>query len=130
MSATARRIREYEMEYGVREVEPFIDAVLAIQEHIDPSLHNSPAKKGKTQANRRAEPEKDIVRFIAENASRLEAWQRDIMFMLREEMLYFWPQIETKIMNEGWATFWHMRIMRELDLTPEEAIEYSRMNAQ
>src|SRR5690606_5674796 len=59
----------------------------------------------------------------------LEDWQRDIMTMIREEMLYFWPQLETKIMNEGWATYWHQRIMREMDLTTEEAIEYSKLNA-
>jgi len=44
-------------------------------------------------------------------------------------MLYFWPQIETKIMNEGWASYWHTRILRELDLTPEETIEYSKLNS-
>src|SRR5690606_15961375 len=44
-------------------------------------------------------------------------------------MLYFWPQIETKIMNEGWATYWHQRIMRELDLSSEETIEYAKLNA-
>jgi len=60
----------------------------------------------------------------------LEDWQRDIMTMLREEMLYFWPQLETKIMNEGWASYWHVRIMRELDLTEEEAIEFAKLNAQ
>lgn len=49
--------------------------------------------------------------------------------MMREEMLYFWPQIETKIMNEGWASYWHLRIVRELDLTEDEAIEFSKLNA-
>src|SRR5690606_1303382 len=59
----------------------------------------------------------------------LEDWQRDVMSMLRDEMLYFWPQIETKIMNEGWASYWHIRIMRELDLTPDETIEFAKLNA-
>lgn len=48
---------------------------------------------------------------------------------MREEMLYFWPQLETKIMNEGWATYWHQRIMRELDLTADETIEFAKLNA-
>src|SRR5690606_7817177 len=69
-------------------------------------------------------PEKDVLLFIQEYSRELEDWQRDIMTMIREEMLYFWPQLETKIMNEGWATYWHQRIMREMDLTTEEAIEY------
>jgi len=49
--------------------------------------------------------------------------------MMREEMLYFWPQLETKIMNEGWASYWHQRIVRELDLTSAEAIEFAKLNA-
>ncbi|ETT33406.1 stage V sporulation protein R, partial [Paenibacillus sp. FSL R7-269] len=50
------------------------------------------------------EPEKDIVWFIQQYSTALEDWQRDIMTMLHDEMLYFWPQMETKIMNEGWAS--------------------------
>src|SRR5690606_12958838 len=74
-------------------------------------------------------PEKDILYFVQEHSRELDGWQRDILTMMREEMLYFWPQLETKIMNEGWATFWHQRIMRELDLTPAETIEFSKLNA-
>lgn len=44
-------------------------------------------------------------------------------------MLYFWYQLETKIMNEGWASYWHQRIIRELDLTSDEAIEFAKLNA-
>ena len=51
--------------------------------------------------------EKDILLFILEHSRELEEWQRDILTMMREEMLYFWPQLETKIMNEGWASYWH-----------------------
>lgn len=51
------------------------------------------------------------------------------MTMLRDEMLYFWPQMETKIMNEGWASYWHQRIVRELDLTGEETVEFAMLNA-
>lgn len=75
------------------------------------------------------EPEKDIVLFIQEYSTVLEPWQRDILTILWEEMLYFWPQLETKIMNEGWASYWHLRIMRELDLTPEESIEFAKLHA-
>ena len=49
--------------------------------------------------------------------------------MMREEMLYFWPQLETKIMNEGWASYWHQRILREMDLTTDETIEFAKLNA-
>ncbi|MCL6638722.1 MAG: SpoVR family protein [Firmicutes bacterium] len=75
------------------------------------------------------QPEKDVMLFIIQHAKDLEDWQRDILSVVRQEMLYFWPQLETKIMNEGWATYWHLRIMREIDLDEAEAIEFSKMHA-
>lgn len=75
------------------------------------------------------QPEKDILLFIMEHAKDLEEWQLDIISTLRDEMLYFWPQMQTKIMNEGWATYWHLRIMREMDLTESEALEFAKMHA-
>ncbi|HWI54612.1 MAG TPA: SpoVR family protein [Desulfobacteria bacterium] len=75
------------------------------------------------------EPEKDVLGFIAANSKQMEEWERDVVFIVREEMLYFWPQIETKIMNEGWASLWHARIMRELDLNEDETIEFAKMHA-
>ena len=74
-------------------------------------------------------PEKDLLLFLEEYSRELEDWQRDILTMMREEMLYFWPQLETKIMNEGWASYWHQRILRELDLTTVETIEFATLNA-
>ena len=164
MAATAERIRQYEKRYGRQEVESFLDAVLSIEEHIDPSLmrpqlewsleddeideEEEPVKrtpyddlwaldrKEAAQVSQKMKrkkfpprPEKDLLLFIVHYSRELEEWQRDIVTMIREEMLYFWPQLETKIMNEGWATYWHQRILRELDLTTEEAIEYAKLNA-
>src|SRR5439155_10732916 len=59
-------------------------------------------------------PEKDILLFIMRHAPHLQPWQRDIIEIVRSEMLYFVPQMQTKVMNEGWASIWHSRIMREL----------------
>ncbi|PFU20493.1 stage V sporulation protein SpoVR [Bacillus cereus] len=163
MSATAERVKAYEHKYGKEEVETFLDAVLAIQEHIDPSLmrpklawsiddlEEEVEKKKVSQyddlwnlddRNKKRErsnirkkkkippqPEKDLLLFIEEYSRELEDWQRDILTMMREEMLYFWPQLETKIMNEGWASYWHQRILREMDLTSDEAIEFAKLNA-
>jgi stage V sporulation protein R len=56
------------------------------------------------------EPERDVLLFLIEYAP-LENWQQDFLFMLREEMYYFAPQRQTKIMNEGWATYWHSKMM-------------------
>jgi len=74
-------------------------------------------------------PDKDLLLFIMKHARDLEDWQRDAISVIRDEMLYFWPQMETKIMNEGWASYWHLRILRELDLDEEEVIEFSKMHA-
>ncbi|MBP1905285.1 stage V sporulation protein R [Paenibacillus turicensis] len=147
MSATAERIKHYELRYGRNQVEQFIDAVIAIQEHIDPQLIQPHHMNKRRQMEKLIElakkdtqeqgeiplfppkPEKDVVWFIQEYSSTLEEWQRDIMSMLRNEMLYFWPQMETKIMNEGWASYWHQRIIRELPLSSEETIEYAKLNS-
>lgn len=48
---------------------------------------------------------KDLVLFLINHSKVLDDWQRDILTVIREEMLYFWPQVETKIMNEGWPSY-------------------------
>jgi stage V sporulation protein R len=70
------------------------------------------------------EPERDVLAFLMEHAP-LERWQRDIVDMLREEAYYFAPQRQTKIMNEGWATYWHAKIMTEKACKPEEIIDFA-----
>jgi stage V sporulation protein R len=69
-------------------------------------------------------PESDILLFLVEHAP-LKNWQRDILSIIREEMYYFLPQGQTKIMNEGWATYWHSRIMTEKVLNDVEVIDYA-----
>lgn len=49
------------------------------------------------------EPDKDLIGFLRDHAPDLERWQRDVLNMIREEMIYFIPQMRTKIINEGWA---------------------------
>jgi stage V sporulation protein R len=69
-------------------------------------------------------PEKDVLLFIIEHAP-LERWQRDILSIIREEAYYFAPQAQTKIMNEGWASYWHSKLMTERLLTDAEVIDYA-----
>jgi stage V sporulation protein R len=83
----------------------------------------------KEQAKFPAAPEKDLLLFIAENATHLQDWQRDIIYIVRNEMLYFLPQMQTKIMNEGWASYWHARILRELDLTEAEYVDFASLHS-
>lgn len=159
MAASAERIRRYELQYGKEVVEEFLDHVLAIQEHINPSYrdrNHQYRKQPPTTKTKQTtpyddlwkldekpqpqsditspktfpkQPEKDLLLFIMNHSRVLEDWHQDILTILRDEMLYFWPQLETKIMNEGWASYWHIRIMRELDLTEAETIEFAKLNA-
>lgn len=162
----ARRMSEYEFDHGRKVVEEFLDAVLSIEEHIDPNFfikrqaadeRDSRDKKPRRREGRYDDlltkeelqeqseqeepdldrrrkpsievPEKDLVFFIMKNSPSLEPWQRDVMAMLHEEMEYFIPQLQTKIMNEGWASIWHSRIMRELDLPTDEYLEFAELHS-
>lgn len=76
------------------------------------------------------EPVKDLLWFIANYADDLEEWQRDVMHIIRDEMRYFLPQMQTKIMNEGWAAYWHTKIMNELFENMDEAFNFAKMNSR
>jgi stage V sporulation protein R len=64
-------------------------------------------------------PEYDLLWFIAQYAPDLEQWERDIFLMVRSESLYFYPVFACQIMNEGWASYWHARLLREADFLPQ-----------
>lgn len=61
------------------------------------------------------EPYDDVVGFIIKHG-KLEEWEKDIVRIVKRETEYFMPQIETKTMNEGWASYWHYNILKSLDL--------------
>ncbi|MEK9175543.1 MAG: SpoVR family protein, partial [Patescibacteria group bacterium] len=69
-------------------------------------------------------PDDDLLLFIAEHNPHLHEWQKNIMRIVHEEAQYFIPQIETKIMNEGWASYWHKKILDSLDLPQELYLEF------
>jgi len=69
-------------------------------------------------------PEEDILLFIRDHNPQLADWERDLLTMVHEQAQYFIPQIETKIMNEGWASFWHKRILEALDLPQGLRLEF------
>ncbi|MCL1142615.1 SpoVR family protein [Shewanella gaetbuli] len=61
-----------------------------------------------------SEPQENILYFIEKNAPLLEPWQREIVRIVRKMAQYFYPQKQTQVMNEGWATFWHYTILNRL----------------
>ena len=157
-SVNAERIRRYEFEHGTGAVEQFLDAVLSIEEHVDPVEEHATKADGERdekptrrttayddlfaldeaseaapmrKARKRfpVEPQRDLLSFLQENTPHLEDWQRDVIATVRQERLYFVPQVRTKILNEGWATLWHSRILRELELPDDEYSDFARLNA-
>lgn len=153
------RIAQYEEEFGWREVENFLDAVMCVEEHFDPTsttikpgpirnadgsrstgirtsdyddLWNIMGRENAPKPRQRKFPEeseKDLLMFLARYGRDLEEWQRDIISMVREEMMYFLPQIRTKIMNEGFASLAHERILERYLIKSEDIWEFRRLHS-
>lgn len=99
------------------------------EEHDDRWKHLSypDPPKDKTQV---MNPVYDLLGFIAHYQPYLKDWERDLLNIVRDETQYFLPQIETKIMNEGWASFWHYTILSRLDLPPQNHMDFLRAHNQ
>ena len=69
------------------------------------------------------QPERDVMGFLLRHAP-LTAWQADVLSIIRDEAYYFAPQGQTKIMNEGWASYWHSTIMTRQGLTAADVVNY------
>jgi stage V sporulation protein R len=65
-------------------------------------------------------PEQDLLWFISQYGEELEDWERDIFLAVRAESFYFYPVFACQIMNEGWASYWHARLLREADFLPQD----------
>ena len=74
------------------------------------------------------QPQRDVMQFLIEHAP-LDHWQTDVLEIVRDEAYYFAPQAMTKIMNEGWASYWHSKILTEKTLTAAEVIDYADANS-
>jgi stage V sporulation protein R len=100
-----------------------------MQDYINPPeyLDRQRLKLEEEQAKRRRfppEPRRDVLGFLLAHAP-LESWERDILDIVREESYYFLPQRQTKIMNEGWASFWHTTMLTRELLDDSELIDYA-----
>lgn len=158
MKLNADRLKHYEYEHGMTRVEQILDAAIAIDEHVDPSatlekpaetnaqprvgpyddlwigeLPVGPTAPATTLPSIRGAicptPCRDLLLFLAAESPTLEDWERDILGIVRGEMLYFFPQMQTKIINEGWASYWHVQIMRELNLNTDDHVEFAALHS-
>jgi len=152
--AHANRVRQYieDPSIGLEKVERILDAAHALSlqcrrnltirkqseaEQKEAKLEDSkPATDPFQSVHRRKEwvspdlakvplyPEEDILLFIRDHNPHLAEWEKDLLTIVHEQAQYFIPQIETKIMNEGWASFWHKRILEALDLPQDLRLEF------
>lgn len=158
MKLNADRLKRYEFEHGMNRVEEILDAAISIDEHVDPAailempeekkaqprvgpyddLWVGDAKVDEVEPVTKAPsirgavcptPCRDLLLFLAAESPTLEDWERDILGIVRGEMLYFFPQMQTKIINEGWASYWHVQIMRELNLSTDEHVEFAALHS-
>ncbi len=73
-------------------------------------------------------PTRDVLRFIIQNGQ-LSEWQQDVLGIIRDEAMYFAPQAQTKVLNEGWASYWHTTMMTRDLLCDSEVIDYADHHA-
>ncbi|WP_427912765.1 SpoVR family protein [Ramlibacter sp. MMS24-I3-19] len=79
------------------------------------TLPRMPGKQEKKEKRRYPEePQENLLYFIEKNAPLLEPWQREVVRIVRKVAQYFYPQRQTQVMNEGWATFWHYTLLNTM----------------
>ncbi|MCA2015935.1 SpoVR family protein [Vibrio tritonius] len=87
-----------------------------LQSQVNELWRTVPKKEKEDASVKRfpSEPQENILYFIEKHAPLLESWQREIVRIVRKVSQYFYPQKQTQVMNEGWATFWHYTILNHL----------------
>jgi stage V sporulation protein R len=124
----AKAVVEDEGEMRATEV-PRLKAKDYMESFINPEEYLEEQKK-KIEAEREKakkfpeHSDRDVLLFLLDHAP-LERWEREVLEVIREEAYYFAPQWQTKIMNEGWATYWHSKLMTEKILDASEIIDYA-----
>jgi stage V sporulation protein R len=127
-----KRRRQEQDERGLPEAEgkfqakEYMDSFVNPPEVIAREMEDRRKREQQQEANRKFpdEPQRDVLKFLLDYAP-LQPWQHDVLAIIRDEAYYFAPQGQTKIMNEGWASYWHSRIMTRHGLTDAEVVDYA-----
>jgi stage V sporulation protein R len=152
--AHALRVRRYteDPSIGIEKVERILDAAHALalqcrrnlaikkltpgeqveraiedaQPAIDPfhRLHARPEFKEPEVRKVPLEPDEDLLLFVRDHNPFLDSWEKDLLTIVDEETKYFLPMMETKIMNEGWASYWHKKIVESLEVEQGLHLEF------
>ncbi|MCC6494589.1 MAG: SpoVR family protein [Pirellulales bacterium] len=122
---------QYDFTGGRKEDESNGPARFRAKEYMEPFVNPREAMVRKKQdadelAARKLppRPERDVLLFLLEHAP-LNAWQHDVLSIIRDESYYFAPQAQTKIMNEGWASYWHSKIMIHDVVTSADIVNFA-----
>ena len=83
-------------------------------EYVQRTLPRAHAMDARAEDTFPAEPQENLLYFIEKNAPLLEDWEREVIRIVRKIAQYFYPQRQTQVMNEGWATFWHYTLLNSL----------------
>jgi stage V sporulation protein R len=104
----------------------YMDSFINPPEVLEREAKQREEKQRKKEESRSfpEEQQRDVLLFLIENAA-LKEWQHDVLSIIRDEAYYFAPQGQTKIMNEGWASYWHSTIMTKHALTDADLINYA-----
>ena len=102
-----------------QEVEQRKEREAHAQQQVNELWRTLPVKEGKAEASQAAirfppEPQENLLYFFEKSAPLLEPWQREVVRIVRKVAQYFYPQRQTQVMNEGWATFWHHKLLNTL----------------
>ncbi len=146
MRNAKKRIQKYieDPSIGIDRVEAYIDAAHSLSFQIPrypvdyedlQSAHEKLKLENKNDPDFDpdqipASPEYDLLGFFEAFGDHREQWQKDVLSIIRDEAHYFMPQIRTKIMNEGWACFWHYKILHELNLPQQYHIPFLKSHNQ
>jgi len=119
-----RADEEAEPEVGKLRSKGYMDSFINPPEYLEAQKKKKEEEAKKQRHRFPEQPQRDVLGVLIENAP-LEHWQRDVLEVVRDEAYYFAPQAMTKIMNEGWATYWHSKILTEKALHASEIIDYA-----
>ncbi|MGH7840516.1 MAG: SpoVR family protein [Candidatus Binataceae bacterium] len=108
--------REEQVERALEQAQPRVDPFHRI--HARPPFKEAETRKTPL------EPDEDLLLFIRDHNPFLAEWERDLLTVVDEETKYFLPMMETKIMNEGWASYWHKQIVESLALEQGLHLEF------
>ncbi len=100
-----------------------------LDRYVNPPAYLDEQRRRQERARQEARrfppsPERDVLGFLLEHAP-LDSWERDLLEIVRDESYYFLPQRQTKVMNEGWASYWHTHMMTRRILDDSELIDYA-----